>query len=440
MATQRENEIFTAALRASTAALLVMLLGLAATPAVQAQTYTVLHTFYRASDSGFPYAGLTLDKAGNLYGTAYATFICGSGECYGEVFKMANKGSGWTFNPLYAFGGGADGASPFGGVTIGPDGALYGTTTGTFSGYGTVFRLTPEASFCKSVSCPWIETVLYEFAGGNDGEFPYGDLIFDAAGNIYGTTFGGGVYGGGTVFKLTRSGGGWTETVLHSFGYGTDGATPESGLVFDKAGNLYGTTYARGHPGCASNYGCGTVYQLTPSGNNWTENILYYFQGQPDGDAPYAGLILDDSGNLYGAASANGPNGGGTVFELTPANGGWTFNLLCALKGNSGSSTPEPGPRGSLVMDPAGNLYGTTIQDGGRNTGTIFMLAPSSGGYVYTTLYTFCNRNGCSDGAWPWGPMIRDGKGNLYGTAIAGGYEGGNCSGGGCGVVFEITP
>jgi uncharacterized repeat protein (TIGR03803 family) len=418
---------------------LAIVLAMAAR-AAQAQTYSVLHTFYRSSDSGFPYAGLTMDKAGNLYGTAYASFTCGVNECYGIVFKLSNKGAGWIFTPLYAFTGGADGSYPIGGVTIGPDGALYGTTTETFSGNGTVFRLAPPLSVCKSVSCPWIETVLYRFAG-YDGKFPYGDLIFDDAGNLYGTTYGGGSYGNGTVFKLTHSGGSWTESVLHSFYGGTDGATPESGLVFDKAGNLYGTTYAGGYSGCSSNYGCGTVFQLTPAGDGWTESIIYYFQGKPDGDAPYAGLIFDGSGNLYGVASADGPKGGGTVFQLVPSNGGWTFNLLYALTGNSGSSTPNPGPRGSLVMDAAGNLYGVTIQDGGKNTGTAFELTPSNGGWAYSQLYLFC-KNGapCPDGAWPWAGMILDGKGNLFGTAIAGGYGDGNCSGGGCGVVFEITP
>ncbi len=413
-----------------------------AAQAAWAQTYSVLHTFYRSSDSGFPYAGLTMDKAGNLYGTAYANFVCNGGyECYGIVFKLSNKGGGWIFTPLYTFTGGADGSNPFGGVTIGPDGALYGTTTGAFTSNGTVFRLAPPLSACKSVSCPWIQTVLYRFSGGNDGAFPYGNLIFDAAGNLYGTTFGGGTSGNGTVFKLTHSGGSWTESVLHSFYGGTDGATPESGLVFDKAGNLYGTTYAGGHSGCSSNYGCGTVFQLTPAGDGWTENIIYYFQGKPDGDAPYAGLIFDGSGNLYGVASADGPNGGGTVFQLAPSNGAWTFNLLYALSGNSGSGTPNPGPRGSLVMDAAGNLYGVTIQDGGKNTGTAFELTPSNGGWAYNQLYLFC-KNGapCPDGAWPWAGMILDGKGNLFGTAIAGGYGDGNCSGGGCGVVFEITP
>ena len=198
-----------ASLRASAlASALAIAVGLIAMSSAQAQTYSVLHTFYRSSDSGFPYAGLTMDKAGNVYGTAYANFVCSGGyECYGIVFKLSNKGGGWIFTPLYTFTGGADGGNPFGGVTLGPDGALYGTTTGVFTSDGTVFRLAPPLSACKSVSCPWIQTVLYRFAGGNDGAFPYGNVIFDAAGNIYGTTFGGGSHGNGTVFKLTHSGG-----------------------------------------------------------------------------------------------------------------------------------------------------------------------------------------------------------------------------------------
>ena len=200
----------------------------------QAQTFAVQHTFTGQGDGGQPTAGLTW-LAGNLYGT---TSTGGAG--YGTVFKLSRSGSGWILSTLYTFRGGSDGANPQARVVFGPDGALYGTTTYGGAGLGTVFRLRPPASVCRSVQCPWNETVLYRFAGGNDGAGPaYGDLAFDSAGNIYGTTAAGGMgcgpYGGcGVVFKLTQSGGAWTETVLFAFEHG-NGQTPYSGVVFDSA-------------------------------------------------------------------------------------------------------------------------------------------------------------------------------------------------------------
>jgi len=420
-------------------ALALFALSLAAAPAAPAQTYTVLHTFYDGLDSGLPYGALTMDRAGNLYGTADWSFECmGLEYCYGLVFKLSNRGQGWTFTALYSFAGGADGANPFAGVTIGPDGALYGTTVngGTYN-YGTVFRLVPGASFCRNVSCQWVKTTLHSFGGPNDGVYPYGGLTFDAAGNLYGTTAGG-PSGPGSVFKLTRYGNSWTESVLWGFS-GTDGANPYGNLVLDSAGNIYGTNFDGGYSSCY--LGCGTVFELTPNGNSWTESILHYFQGGADGDGPYAGLTFDNSGNLYGVTSANGPIGGGTVFELTASNGGWTYSVAYGLPGETSSEFPNPGPRGSLIVGPAGNLYGTTIMNGSQNLGTVFMLMPHNDGYEYTVLYNFCaDGYPCPEGAWPWAGVIRDSSGNLYGTGIAGGYYGGNCRVGGCGMVFELTP
>ncbi len=375
----------------------------------QAQTYSVIYNFTDGADGGYPEAGLTIDRGGNLYGTTNA-----GGVGYGGVFKLAHKGSGWTFNPLYNFEGGIDGAGTYSRVVFGPDGSLYGVTFGTDGGNGTVFKLQPPVTACKSVLCPWKETVLYRFTGGSDGANPEGDLTFDQAGNIYGATQGGG-YGYGVVYELTASNGGWTESVLHYFERTTDGVFPAAGVVLDKSGNLYGTT-AYGSP-----HGLGVVYQLTPSGAGWSENLLYTFLGGSDGGVPLAGLSFDNSGNLYGATSQDGTGGGGAAFELTPANGGWSFSVLYSFAGC--------GPEASLVFDQAGNLYGTTPCGGANGEGAAFKLTPSSGAWTYTSLHDFDG----TDGAFPVSNVVFDVNGNLYGTASEGGANN-------AGVVFEITP
>jgi len=209
-------------------------------PSAQAQAFTLLHTF-TGPDGSEPAAGLAMDRAGRLYGT---TVYGGSSPGLGTVFQLSRKGSGWVLNRIYNFNGNStnDGGRPFAGLTIGPDGSFYGTTyeggggcSLTNRGCGTVYNLKPPASACKSALCPWAETVIYRFVGGSDGAQPgYGNLVFDQAGNIYGTTSSGGV-SGGTVFELTPSNGGWTESVLHSFTGGSDGAIPWGGLVLDKS-------------------------------------------------------------------------------------------------------------------------------------------------------------------------------------------------------------
>ena len=226
----------------------LLVLTLLTIRAAQAQTYNILHSFSGGGDGGTPSAGLIMDRAGNLYGTAQ---YGGAGN--GTVFKLSHPGSGWILSTLYAFQGGNDGLGPEARVIFGPDGGLYGTTTsGGFQGYGTVFELRPPVTACKSAICPWTETVLYRFQGGSDGIDPaYGDLSFDPMGNLYGTTSGGGLQlcsGNtcGVVFKLARSGGGWTESVLYSFTGGNDGGTPYSGVILDSTGNLYGTAYYGG--------------------------------------------------------------------------------------------------------------------------------------------------------------------------------------------------
>lgn len=393
----------------------------AVTPA-SAQSLSVIHNFAGGQDGSQPVAGLTMDKAGNLYGTASA-----GGTGYGAVFKLTHKNSAWIFSPLYSFAGGNDGAGPVTALVVGPNGTLYGSTAAggggacskiyEYSGCGTIFNLRPNAAVCKTALCPWAETVLYRFAGGSDGAYPIGRLLFDQSGDIFGTTADYLQFGSlGTVFELTPSGGGWTKSFAHRF-TGSDGQYPAAGVIFDQSGDLYGTTYYGGA------HGDGAVYELTPSGSGWTEKVLYSFQGGSDGADVAAGLIFDNAGNLYGAATTGGSGGGGTVFELMPSSGQWTLSALCSFTGSEG-------PASSLVMDTLGNLYGTTVEDGAYGAGSVFKLTRSGSGWNCTDIYDF---TGGSDGANPFGGLVLDASGNLYGTTEAGGANGD-------GVIFEITP
>ena len=362
--------------RAATAILAIaVVFALTVVPLAQAQKPAtsvawpekVLFSFNGTDGSG-PTADLIFDAAGNLYGTA------GGGEYgAGTVFELTpTAGGGWTETVLHNFGNGTDGAYPSGGLVFDAAGNLYGTTPdgGTYScfgggGCGTVFELTPAAGGS------WTEQVLHNFNGVTDGYQPVAGLIFDAAGNLYGTTAGGGP--GGTVFELTPTGdGNWTEEVLHTFGIGTDGAVPTAALVFDAAGNLYGTTYHGGTNNSCVYTGCGTVFELTYSGGTWWYQVLHNFGSGSDGYWPQANLIVDAAGNLYSTTFQGGTHGEGTVFEVTPGSGGrWTEQVLHSFNGADGYW-----PWAGLIFDAAGNLYGTTNRGGAYEAGTIFELMP----------------------------------------------------------------
>lgn len=423
-------------LRRATAGLgILLVIFMAGAGPAHAQTFTVLHTFTGGPDGANPEAGLTLDH-GNLYGATAGGGLSAGGHSFGTVFRMQFRGSGWLFAPLYNFSGG-DGDSPRGRVTFGPDGSLYGTTAagrGSGCSCGNVFNLKPQPTRSANPLTPWLETVLYRFdyfAG--DGNNPTGDIVFDAAGNLYGTTTSGGndqICGGlgcGTVYELARSGQSWTANFIYAF---TEVAyNPLSGVTRDQTGNLYFTA-------SQGNIAHGAVLELTPSGSGWTPNSLYSFNGSGAG-YPVAGLILDSQGNVYGAASVGGSGGGGTVFQLTPSGGDWNLDTLYSLSGNQQGRI---GPFASLLMDSAGNLYGTTRADGAFGKGSVFRLTPTGNGWTYTTLYDF---TGGADGAYPEGSLVMDASGTLYGTTYAGGTVGSHCdasSGSQCGVVFEITP
>ncbi len=408
-------------------AALAMVLTLAAvmTQAAQAQTYSVIYNFTGGQNGATPMAGLTFDGAGSFYGTANfggnTGGNCGTSGC-GLVYRLTDSISGWVLTPLYSFMGGNDGANPqVAYVVFGPDGSLYSTTYyggGPCDGIGcgTVFKLRPEGPANLHGSSPWTETILHSFTG-SDGAGPVGALIFDHNGNADGATSSGGFHNGGIIYQLNSSSG-WEEVVLyHPYGY------PGSGLIMDHAGNLYGTTFNGGSDLF------GSVYKLTPSGSNWIETDLYDFTNGSDGTYPQAGVVLDQAGNLYGATSAGGSGHGGTVFELTASNGNWIHSNLYSLTG-PGDARLVVGPIGNLVMDAAGNLYGTTLADGAHGYGAVFKLTPSNGGWTYTSLHDFTNG---SDGGYPYSTLVLDTRGNLYGTASSGGTQG-------VGVVFEVTP
>jgi hypothetical protein len=384
----------------------------------QAQTFSVLYNFTGGAD-GFDPIGATVGPSGVVYGTAQF----GGTHSAGTVFKLKQVNSSWVFSPLYEFTGGGDGVMPSGGVTIGPNGALYGPTSfGGTDGLGLVFELRPPPTACNSALCYWNETVLHSFTGPPDGGIPsYMSLVFDQAGDIYGTTYYGGVGGYGIVFELTSSGGRYTENIIHSFGYPAGGSYPNSGVVLDSAGNVYGTTtYGGTGTECMDN--CGTVYQLVPSGGNWTENVLVNFNGA-NGEEPLFNPIVDASGNVYGTA--------GLVYKLTPSGGGFTYSVISNLDGMF------CGYQSALVEDAAGTFYGTCQNGpGSGGPGWVFELTNCSQTCTVVDLHDF---NG-SDGQGPLGKLSLDANGNLYGTTVAGGTGGTGCNNGGCGVVWELTP
>jgi uncharacterized repeat protein (TIGR03803 family) len=355
---------------------------------------TVLYSFGAGSTDGqHPIAGLVMDSAGNLYGTTYYGGVNGDGT----VFKISAAG---TETVLYSFkAGSTDGANPQSGLIMDNAGNLYGTTYyGGVNGDGTVFK----------ISAAGTETVLYSFkAGSTDGENPQSGLVMDSSGDLYGTTTLGGANGNGTVFKISSAG---TETILHSFGV-SDGHDPLAGLVIDNAGNLYGTTMMGGANGI------GTVYEISASG---TETVLYSFgANSTDGGEPQAGLAMDSAGNLYGTTWIGGANSISTVYKISAAG---TETILHSF---GASSTDGKQPWARLVIDSAGNLYGTTMS-GGDGIGTVYEISASG---VETVLYSFGASS--TDGQNPQAGLIMDSAGNLYGTTYSGGANG-------YGTVFEI--
>ncbi len=394
-------------------------------------TESVLYRFAGGTvDSSSPLAGLIIDVNGNMYGTT----VYGGTNNKGTVFKLTANGSGgYIESVLYEFGtnGATDGSNPYyAGLIMDASGNLYGTTyNGGAYGKGTIFKLTANASG------GYTETVLYSVAGGADGANPNAGLIIDANGNLYGTTgYSGSTNDSGTVFKLTANGsGGYTESVLYRFAGGTvDGSNPLASLIMDASGNLYGTTYNGGVGWAGLFTGNGTVFKLTPSTSNgvttYQETILHSFAGgAADGSNPNAVLIIDASGNLYGTTQNGGTNNNGTVFKLIAnGNGSYTESVLYSF----GSGTDGANPYAGLITDASGNLYGTTNGGGTNGNGTVFKLtATGNSDYTENVLYSF---GAGTDGANPLSTLITDTSGNLYGTTSGGGVNGN-------GTVFKIN-
>jgi uncharacterized repeat protein (TIGR03803 family) len=393
--------------------------------------YRVLYNFTPRNTP--PSSGLVVDTKGNAYGT---TSVGPSGRVnLGTVYQLSPTSG---FHVLFGFNlTGKDGVAPQGNLAIDSAGNVYGTTiyggANTSqcdgAGCGVVYKLSPPLNGIGL----WTQTILYSFcsqANCVDGANPQAGVILDSAGNLYGTTELGGI-GGGTVFELSPTQSGWTESVISSFSGG--GSSPESGLIFDAVGNLYGTT-AYGGGG-----GAGTVFELSPTGSGWTESILYSFQrfsGSVDGCDPLAGVIFDAAGDLYGTTSSGGLyssecfGGFGTVFELMPdGNGGWSEAIIYNFAGGEDGSDPIAG----LAIDSSGNLYGTTFYGGSsQDFGTIFELIPGAGGQWRERVFRLA---GSSTGYWPSAPVILNSAGKVFGTTTQGGRN--NNYGG---VVFEITP
>jgi uncharacterized repeat protein (TIGR03803 family) len=414
-------------------------------------TLTTLHSFV-GDDGGEPENGtLISDKSGALYGTT----AVGGTYGFGTVFKLAppaTTGGAWTEMVLYDFEGGNDGSNPTGALTLDQSGALYGTTVyGGYgskygmcvpynSGCGTVFKLTPP----DTPNSTWSESLLYTFTG-SDGALPFAGVIFDRFGTLYGTTYLGGDDNSGTVFKLTPSSsanGAWTESVLYSFLSSFDSAVtgPNAPLIFDRAGALYGTTVEGGA------YAAGTVFKLTPPNSwngAWTETVLHTFKGNlmgSDGAAPYGSVSFDGFGALYGTTELGG-TGYGTIFKLTPPG---RFKFMPSARKNdmwketvlhNFNGSDGSYPLGGLVIDMHGALYGTTDSGGAGGVGTVFSLMPTF--WSGNWKLNVLHSFTVGDGSDPEGDLVFDKSGALYGTTLEGGI--GSCSSLGCGTVFEVT-
>ena len=369
------------------------------------------------------YSGLIRDPHGNLYGAAESGGTHGAGV----VYELSPVTGGWIETVLYNFKGGAgDGANPHATLMADSAGNLYGTTvsggpgTACKGGCGTVYKLTPAAG-------RWQETVLYGFTGGADGSVPYAGVAVDSAGNLYGATIGGGASGAGAVYQLSRSSSGpWTLTALYSFGGRPDGSAPFPTLLLDAAGNLYGTTNAGGV------HNLGVVYMLSPqTDGSWAEFVLHTFAGGADGANPLAGLTFGPEGNLYGTTTLGGTANCGIAYELVPnAGGGWTERILHTFLGVTAQDGENPN---GLTLDAHGNLYGTSTGGGTDNPGTIFKMTRNPGGdWTETVLYNF---TAGATGAYPSSGVILDPGGNIYGTTLWGGPSGDTTGG----VAFEFT-
>jgi uncharacterized repeat protein (TIGR03803 family) len=393
----------------SIAAILPLTFSSAAVVAQTHELITLTDFGQTSTDATYPVDPLVFDKAGNLYGVTPR----GGPKDWGTVFELTRKPDGvWARKTLYAFGAGADGGFPDGALVLDAAGNLYGTA-------GAVFELSPRGDGS------WTHTVLYKFAGYPDGSGSGAGVIFDSAGNLYGTTDAGGIHMGGTIFELTpQEGGGWKESILYSFA--NAGPSVVSGLTMDQDGNLYGTTNAY-------ELGSGVVFKLSRgSDGSWSYTPLHTFSpfGNSSGDGSLAesGVILDAHGNLYGTAIYGGAYNRGAVFEVPAGQGPNGPDKILYSFDSTDKTRGGIYPEGGLVIDPSGNLYGTTDGGGVYGYGKIFEMLPNGDGtWTMNALHNFGGQkyNGFTgiDGKDPEASMILDADGNLYGTTYSGGYQ-----------------
>ena len=353
--------------------------------------------------------GVTIDRAGNLFGTAG-----GGDNNAGLVYELSPKGQGWVFSSLYSFLGGSNGSGPSP-VIVGPDAALYGTASGGipncgWGDCGLVFSLRPGPTACLTASCPWTESVLYQPTGNNDAYDP-GNLVFDQAGNLYGTSGSGGAYGNGAIFELTPSNGGWKENIIYSFPGGSDGYGPGS-LLMGNDGNFYGT---------ANSSRGSIVFQLVPSGGAWTENVIYTGVGWP------TNLVQDGFGNLYGISYTQNDQGFSVMgYMLSPSNGSWVFSVIYTAPGR----LYDPYDTSDLSIDAAGNLYaaighpdpGSPVGGNDYWWGAVMI---NFGSLWYGSAVEF----------FPNGPLAVDAGGNVYGTT----FDCGRYDDGAIGTIWKVT-
>ncbi|MGH6890351.1 MAG: choice-of-anchor tandem repeat GloVer-containing protein [Rhizomicrobium sp.] len=439
--------------------LCALLAGVSAAGAAHGATREKNLFIFNGTDGSSPQGGLVADAKGNLYGT---TYLGGGAYGFGNVFELSRAKGGWKETVLFSFTGGADGGGPLDGLVFDAAGNLYGTTISggegqclwngsQWYGCGVVFELMPSGK-------TWQEKVLFSFVPGQvKGVMPAGGLVFDGAGNLYGTTYAAGVDGGprysrtaggvtpptywgcsdpgcgGTVFELSPSRRGWQEQDIYAFTGGTDGGVSEANLVFDAAGNLYGTTVYGGNTGCPGNYGCGVVFEVSPGKSGWSESVLHTFSGT-DGAYPQGSVIVDSQGTLYGTTSYGGngncnvlyePSGCGTVFRLKPAKAGRKESVLY----NFGDAEDGGVPFSAVIMDGQGDLLGTTFDGGSGHEGVVYKLAPSRHSWKESVLYAFSYPGA----GQPVAPLLAMPDGRFFDTSVNGGSQD-------HGAVFELIP
>ena len=398
---------------------LLIVLALLVPASAVAQTESVIYNFQSYPNPYYPKSNLIFDEAGNLYGTTQGSGIVEEGTVYQLV---PTSGATWTLNSIHQFVGyPTDGDDPVAGLTIDEKGNLYGTTlAGGQGNAGVVFELSPQPEG------QWTESIPYYFSGFGD---PYGGVAL-YKGSLYGTTTYGGADGAGTVFALSPSTrGDWTAAIIFSLTPGSDGLQSQGKPIFDGAGNLYATMDQNGPNGW------GTVLQVSPGADgNWNGRVLHAFTGRLDGGTVDGSLALDKSGNLYGTTYYGGEFGFGTVFELARGSDGrWTGKTLYNFTGGSDGANPYAGP----TLDSEGNVYGTAVNGGigfgtfGTGSGTVFELIPNGESWTEKTVYQFGTND--YDGVNPFGGVVFDTAGNLYGTTYRGGTDN-------LGTAFKIVP